>query len=283
MRTWMITGCSSGFGRMLAQAALETDDRVIATARNPETVADLTRAFPEQCDAIALDVGSHEAVLAGAHAALDSRLGREGIDVLVHNAGYGLIGAIEECDQAQIDRNFAVNFFGPLQLTKAMLPHMRQRAATGTPGMIIAMSAAAAIANYAGFGIYGAAKWALEGMCESLRAELAPIGIKVMMVQPGPFRTDFIARSLDKGSRTIDAYARTSGQFAGLLSRMSGKQPGDPQRAAHAILQASRSATPPARLVIGRYAIEKVKKRNAASAAELTSWEELGASADFPR
>lgn len=283
MRTWMITGCSSGFGRMLAQAALEAGDRVIATARNPEAVADLTRAFPEQCDAIALDVGSHEAVLAGAHAALDSRLGREGIDVLVHNAGYGLIGAIEECDQAQIDRNFAVNFFGPLQLTKAMLPHMRQRAATGAPGMIIAMSAAAAIANYAGFGIYGAAKWALEGMCESLRAELAPIGIKVMMVQPGPFRTDFIARSLDKGSRTIDAYARSSGQFAGLLSRMSGKQPGDPQRAAHAILQASRSATPPARLVIGRYAIEKVKKRNAASAAELTSWEELGASADFPR
>lgn len=283
MRTWLITGCSTGFGRTLAQTALEAGERVIATARNPESVADLARAFPDRCDTLALDVGTREGALVGAHAALDSRLGSEGIDVLVHNAGYGLSGAIEECDQAQIDRNFAVNFFGPLQLTQALLPHMRDRATTGNPGMIIAMSAAAAIANYAGFGIYGAAKWALEGMCESLRAEVAPLGIKVMMVQPGPFRTDFIARSLDRGARSIDAYAKTSGQFAALLSKMSGKQPGDPQRAAQAILQASRSATPPTRLVLGRYAIEKVKKRNAASSAELSAWEELGASADFPR
>lgn len=283
MRTWLITGCSSGFGLSLATSALASGDRVIATARNPDALAALARAHPDACDALELDVSTRESALAGAHAALDSRLGAEGIDVLVHNAGYGLIGAVEECDPDQIHRNFAVNFFGPLHLTQALLPHLRARAASGNPGMIIAMSAAAAIANYAGFGIYGAAKWALEGMCESLRAELAPLGIKVMIVQPGPFRTDFIARSLDKGSRSIDAYARTSGQFASLLSRMTGKQPGDPDRAAHAIIEASRHTTPPARLVIGAYAIEKTKKRNAASTAELATWEALGKSADFPR
>jgi len=239
----------------------------------------LIEQHPQQSVALQLDVTDRASISACVQAALASPVANQRIDVLVHNAGYGLVGAIEECDEAQVRRNFETNFFGAMFLTQALLPHFRAQRS----GLIIAMSAAAVISNYAGFGVYGAAKWALEGMCESLRAELAPVGVKVMMVEPGPFRTDFIARSMDKGSTRISEYDRTSGQFTSMLERMSGKQPGDPMRGAQAIVTASQHETVPARLVLGRYAIEKTKKKWAASQAELATWEELGLSADFPK
>jgi len=273
-RTWFVTGSSSGFGKSIVEAALARGERVFATARNVDGLAPLVKQHEGRLRVAVLDV-TNAAQAEFASASAMEAFGR--IDVLVNNAGYGLIGAFEDCSDVQIRRNFEVNFFGALNVTRALLPSMRQ-AGSGT---IVNMSAAAAISNYAGFSIYGAAKCALEGWSEGLRAELAPLGVRVMIVQPGPFRTDFIARSLEKAAMTTAGYERTVGGFAGLLVRMNGKQPGDPARAAGAIIAAVDQANVPARLVLGKYAIEKVKKKAAASAAELAAWENAGASTDF--
>lgn len=200
------------------------------------------------------------------------------LDVLVNNAGYGLLGAIEECGDEQVRRNFETNFFGPLEVIRAALPVMRAQGS----GHIVNISAAAAIANYPGFGIYGAAKAALELMSESLRAELAPLGIRVMLVQPGPFRTDFIARGLERADSRIDAYNPTSGRFARTIDSLDGKQPGSPDRAAEAILAALEADKPPFRLVLGKYANDKVRRTAAGIEAERAAWEALGLSADDP-
>jgi short-subunit dehydrogenase len=200
------------------------------------------------------------------------------IDVLVNNAGFGLVGSVEETSWEQIQQSFAVNFFGPLELIRAVMPHFRERKA----GRIVNMSAAAAISNYAGFGIYGAAKCALEGMSEALVQEGRAFGLKVTLVQPGPFRTDFVARSLEKADSSIPEYAGTVGRFARLIESMHGKQPGDPARAALAIVQAVDAERPPMRLVLGKYAIDKARRDWTQREAELREWEHAGISADGP-
>jgi NAD(P)-dependent dehydrogenase (short-subunit alcohol dehydrogenase family) len=273
-RVWLITGCSSGFGLALASAVLARGQRVIATARQPSALGDLARLFPETCRTLALDVTDSSQVKAVAAQAADA-FGR--LDVVVNNAGYGLIGAFEELGTEQITRNFETNFFGALEVIRATLPILR----TQGSGHLVNISAAAVISNYAGFSIYGATKWALEGVSESLAAELKPLGIKVTIVQPGPFRTDFIGRSLERAPSYIADYDRTSGKFLRFLETMDGKQPGDPARAAEAIIAAVESAAPPLRLVLGKYANDKLRKTLAEAERERAAWEPVGLPADF--
>lgn len=273
-RVWFITGCSSGLGRALAERALASGHRVIATARQPEQLDELIAAHPDTCRTLALDVTSAAAVRAAVSAGANA-FGR--LDVIVNNAGVGLVGAFEELGADQIARNFDANFFGALEVIRAALPILRAQ----ERGHIVNISAAAVISNYAGFSIYGAAKWALEGVSESLAAELRPLGIKVTIVQPGPFRTDFIHRSLVHGERRIADYDRTSGKFAQMLDALDGKQPGDPDKAAAAIIAAVESDTPPLRLVLGKYATDKTRRKLANAEKELTAWEGIGLPTDY--
>jgi NAD(P)-dependent dehydrogenase (short-subunit alcohol dehydrogenase family) len=273
-RVWLITGCSSGFGASLAAAVLARGERVVATARNAEALSELAAQFPDTCRALALDVTDATQVKSVVAQAVEA-FGR--LDVVVNNAGYGLAGAFEELGTQQIARNFDTNFFGALEVIRAALPVLRAQGS----GHIVNISAAAVISNYAGFSIYGATKWALEGVSESLAAELKPLGIKVTIVQPGPFRTDFIARSLERAESQIADYDRTSGKFARFLETMEGKQPGDPARAAEAIIAAVESDAPPLRLVLGKYANDKLRKKLADAERERAAWEHVGLPTDF--
>ncbi len=273
-RVWLITGCSSGLGLALATAVLARGQRVIATARDPDTLAALGQQFPETCKVVALDVTNPTQVKSTV-AKTAAMFGR--LDVLVNNAGYGLVGAFEEFEEEQIAQNFETNFFGAMNVIRAALPMMRSQRS----GHIVNISAAAVISNYAGFSIYGASKWAMEGVSESLAIELKPLGIKVTIVQPGPFRTDFISRSLKRAGRHISDYDRTSGKFLRFLETMSGKQPGDPEKAAQAIINAVESEAPPLRLVLGSYANQKARKRHEDAEKERAAWEHVGMDADF--
>ena len=266
-KTWFITGCPSGFGRAIAEAALAAGHRVIATARDVRSIAGLES---ETCRILPLNV-------------TDAVHIREAIaeagcfDVLVNNAGCGLLGAVEECDDDQIRRNMETNFFGPLNVIRAALPMLRAQKS----GHIINLSAAAAISNYPGFGIYGGAKAALEFLSESLRLELAPLGIRVTLVEPGPFRTDFVSRSMEKASLHIAGYDSTSGKFGRLIESLNGKQPGDPARAAKAILAIAAAESPPLRLVLGKYANDKARRRAADLERERTAWESITLPTEF--
>lgn len=271
-RVWLITGCSSGFGAEIARAALAAGDRVVATARDVSQLSDL--AAIDECRVMTLDVTQPAAVasvLKEAHAVW----GR--LDVVVNNAGAGLLGALEEANDREIEACMAVNFFGPLNVMRAAVPLLRE----GGGGHIVNISAAAAIANYAGFAIYGAAKAALEAASESLRAEVAPAGVKVTVVQPGPFRTEFIGRSLWRTAVVLPEYEGTVGKFAMLLGRMKGRQPGDPARAAAVIVEMVRQGRAPMRLVLGKYAVKKVRDTATARLRELEEFESESVRADF--
>ncbi len=271
---WLITGCSSGLGRALATRVLARGHRLIATARQPETLTELVAAYPDQCRACALDVAD-AAQVAPVVAQAAEVFGR--LDVVVNNAGYGLVGALEEYDEAQIARNFETNFFGALRVIRAALPILRAQ----RRGHFVNISAAAVIANYPGFSIYGATKWALEGVSESLAAEVRPLGLRVTIVQPGPFRTDFIARSLERARGHLPDYEQSSGKFQRFLETMNGRQPGDPNKAADAIIAAVASENPPLRLVLGKYAIDKARRKLAAAARELDAGSAAGLATDF--
>ena len=274
-RVWLITGCSSGLGASLAAAVLARGQRVIATAREVSALRAIAARHPDTCRALALDVTDTLRVKA-AVAEAASVFGR--LDVVVNNAGYGLTGAFEELGEEQIARIFETNFFGALGVIRAALPILRAQG----DGRIVNISAAAVIANYAGFSIYGATKWALEGVSESLAAELKPLGIKVTIVQPGPFRTDFIARSMERAGSHLADYDRTSGKFLRFLETMAGRQPGDPEKAADAIIAAVESDAPPLRLVLGKYANDKARRKFADAEKERATWEHTGLPTDFP-
>ncbi len=273
-KVWLITGCSTGFGRALAEAVLQHGDRLIATARKPEQLQDLVDRYSETARAIALDVTSLESIEAALQQA-QSAFGQ--INVLVNNAGYGLIGALEEVSEDQIRRNFETNLFGAINMIRAVLPIMRQQG----QGHILNMSAIAGFSNELGFSIYGGAKFALEGVSEALQGEVAPLGIHVTIVEPGPFRTDFIGRSLDRAATPMPEYEPTVGKFLNFLNTIEGKQPGDPVKAANAIIQMVEAENPPLRFVLGKYAYAKFRKKIEALTQELNTWETLGMSTDF--
>jgi NAD(P)-dependent dehydrogenase (short-subunit alcohol dehydrogenase family) len=273
-RVWLITGSSSGFGRALAEAVLTHGDFLIATARKPEQLQDLVEQYPEKVKALRLDVTDVNEVNATISVA-KAVFGR--IDVLVNNAGYGLIGALEEVSNEQIQRNFDTNLFGAIHMMRAVLPIMRSQ----KNGHIINMSAIAGFSNELGFSIYGGAKFALEGVSEAVRGEVAPLGIKVTIVEPGPFRTDFIGRSLDRAAESMNEYEETVGKFFKFLEKIEGTQPGDPNKAANAIVQVVESENPPLRLTLGKYAYNKFRKKIEELTIELDTWEAVAANTDF--
>jgi NAD(P)-dependent dehydrogenase (short-subunit alcohol dehydrogenase family) len=271
-KVWFITGSSSGFGAAIARAALARGDYVIATARNTWDLADL--ADHPNCRTFALDV-SKSSEIPVVLAQAQGLWGR--LDVIVNNAGVGLIGALEDSSDSEIANCMAVNFYGPLNVMRASAAILR----TQRCGHVIQLSAAAAIANYAGFSIYGAAKAALESASESFLAELAPHGIKLTLVQPGPFRTSFIGRSLQATALQSAAYENTSGKFKAMLSKMDQRQPGDPDKAAAVIVQMVQSGQAPLRLVLGKYAAKKVRDTAAARLRDLEAWQEVAGATDF--
>ena len=275
MSTWLITGSSSGLGRDLARAVLDAGHNAVVTARNADSVKDLTDAHPDTALAVALDVTDPgqvaEAVRLG-----EQRFGA--IDVLVNNAGYGYRAAVEEGDDTDVATLFATNFFGPVGLIKAVLPGMRAR----RHGAIVNISSIGARICPPGSGYYSAAKAALEGMSGSLGKELAPLGISVTVVEPGAFRTEFAGRSLHQSAAVIADYAETAGKRRKENDTADGTQPGDPARAAAAIITALEADEPPALLMLGPDALRAIRGVIDAQLAELKAWEETSLGTDLP-
>jgi NAD(P)-dependent dehydrogenase (short-subunit alcohol dehydrogenase family) len=275
MPTWFITGCSTGFGRELARVVLERGWNAVVTARDLATVEDIVAAHDSTALPLQLDVTDSGQIAAAVQQA-EARFG--GIDVLVNNAGYGYRAAVEEADEADVRRLFDTNFFGLVAVTKAVLPGMRARGR----GQIVNISSTGGRLAYPGSGYYSASKFAVEGLSDALRKELQPLGLGVMVVEPGGFRTDFAGRSLQQSSRAIEAYAATAGQRRKETSTEHGQQPGDPMRAAHAIIKAVQADTPPFRLVLGRVALQRIRAELDAQRREIDAWEETTNGTDFP-
>jgi NAD(P)-dependent dehydrogenase (short-subunit alcohol dehydrogenase family) len=275
MSVWFITGASRGFGHELVAAALAGGDQVVATARDPQAVL---KAFPEAGEALLaepLDVTDEAQAVAAVRAAV-GRFGR--IDVLVNNAGYGLFGSVEEVSDADARALFDTNVFGLLNVTRAALPTLRAQGA----GHIVNLSSSAGFAVSAGRGLYGATKFAVEAISEALHGELAPLGIRVTVVEPGSFRTGF----LSPGSKRLapvglPAYADTVGRLLTAVEANDGRQPGDPVKAVAAIRRLVAAPEPPLRLPLGTDSVALVERKLATVAQELDRWRELALSTDF--
>ena len=271
MATWLITGCSTGLGRALAQAVLAHGHNAVATARNPATLEDIAAAYPDTALALPLDVTDRDQISLVVQEA-GTRFG--GVDVLVNNAGYGYRAAVEEADDADIRQLFDTNVFGAVDMIKAVLPGMR----ANRSGSILNISSIGARITPAGSGYYSATKAALEGLSGSLRNELKPLGINVTVVEPGAFRTDFAGRSLTQSATPIADYADTAGKRRKENDTMDGTQPGDPAKAAGAILTVVESGNPPALLVLGQDAFGAFGAVAEAERADLDRWRDLSVS-----
>ena len=274
MRTWFITGASRGFGALIAKEALSAGDAVVATARNPQSAIDAIGDHPNLL-ALPLDV-TDEAQAHEAAAAAVKRFGR--IDILVNNAGFGLLGAVEEASAEEIERLYRTNVFGLLGVTRAILPHMRRQRS----GHILNLSSVGGYRSGAGFGVYCSTKFAVEGLSEALAQELAPLGIKVTIIEPGYFRTDFLdASSLAISPVRIDDYAETAGATRARAAEVSHNQPGDPAKLAPAIVHLVNEANPPLRMAFGSDTVAAIEAKNAFVADELARWHDLSISTDF--
>nr|WP_315236593.1 oxidoreductase [uncultured Albidiferax sp.] len=275
-RIWMVTGASRGIGARITEAALAQGDAVVATARD---AAALQQRFGHNDALLALPLDvTDEAQAARAVAAALDRFGR--IDVLVNNAGYGLLGAVEEASADEVRRLYETNVFGLLNVTRAVLPAMRAR----RQGHVINISSLGGYQSAAGFGLYCSTKFAVEGLTEALHAELAPLGIHVTAVQPGYFRTDFLdAASLAVSPRILDDYAASAGQVRVAATQINHQQPGDPLRLAQALLALVASPTPPLRLPLGTDTLQTIADKHAFVERETAQWCGLAASTDFPQ
>lgn len=273
-KVWLITGSSTGFGRSLTEAVLKHGYRVVATARKPEQLSDLVDQYPETAKAVRLDVTNLQDVQDAVKATFDA-FGQ--IDVLVNNAGYGTIGAIEEVSDDAIHRQFDTNVFGALNMMRAVLPAMRKQRS----GHILNLSSVGGFVSFPASGIYCATKFALEGLSEALSKEVDSLGIKVTIVEPGAFRTDFSGRSLAAPDQLIDDYAPISGKMLQWLREMDGKQPGDPDKAAEAMIQAVESDNPPLRLALGEDAVSAIDEKLHSVKAELDAWKEVSLDTAF--
>jgi NAD(P)-dependent dehydrogenase (short-subunit alcohol dehydrogenase family) len=272
-RVWLITGCSAGFGRELALAALAAGDSVMATARDPRQLNDLVRAGGGRVRTASLDVTDGQQVLAATEQTV-AEFGR--IDVVVNNAGQGSVGAVEELDMTELRALMEVMFYGAVAVTKAVLPHLRAQGS----GAIVQMSSMGGQLSMPGFGAYCAAKFALEGLSEALAAEVQPFGIRVLIVEPGAFRTEFGGHRMHR-SRIIDAYPVSTGATRAAVDAMDGAQPGDPRKAARAILEVLDHPEPPLRLALGNDAVDLIAAHHELLRDDLTRWEKLSRAMDL--
>jgi NAD(P)-dependent dehydrogenase (short-subunit alcohol dehydrogenase family) len=273
-KTWFITGASRGFGALYVKEALAAGDAVVATARNPKSVEESVGTHPQLLP-LALDV-TQEAQAQAAAAAAVERFGR--IDVLINNAGFGLLGAVEEATQEEISRLYATNVFGLLAVTRAVLPYMRRQRS----GHVINISSIGGYAGHEGWGVYCSTKFAVEGLTEALAAELKPLGIHATVVEPGFFRTDFLdASSLTVSPTVISDYEETVGAMRNFAARANHAQPGDPAKLAKAMVALVNSPEPPVRMPFGSDTVARIEAKNAGVAAELARWRELSLSTDF--
>ena len=274
-RTWFITGSSTGFGRLLAEEVLKAGENVVATARKVEQVADLEQKYPAQALALPLDVTKQEQV-DGAVAQTLERFGR--VDVLVNNAGYGVTGAIEEVSDAELEPMYEANVFGLLRVTRAFLPQFRKQRS----GHILNLSSIGGLAASPGWGLYQSTKFAVEGLSEALAQEVAPLGIRVTIIEPGPFRTDFLGRSGVEAAKRIEDYSSTADNARRYRSDQHGRQPGDPLKAVQAMMEVVNSSNPPLRLLLGSGALKRVRQKMEAWQKEIAAWEPVTVGADFP-
>jgi NAD(P)-dependent dehydrogenase (short-subunit alcohol dehydrogenase family) len=271
---WFITGCSTGFGRELATQALERGYRVVVTARKPDEVEAL--AAKGEALVLKLDVTDQSQIDAAIKAA-EKQFG--GIDVLANNAGIGYFAAVEESEEKEVRRMFEINVFGMGRMIQAALPGMRQR----RKGFIVNISSVAGLRSFPSLGFYNATKFAVEGLSEALWQEVEPLGIKVMLVEPSGFRTDWAGRSANESKKQIADYAATAGVWRSEMRADSGKQPGDPVRAAKAIVEAVASLNPPHHLLLGNDAFEGAMAKLEALGKEFKAWESVSRDADFPK
>lgn len=273
-RIWLITGANSGFGRALAEAALGAGDTVVAAARRPETLDDLVARAPQQVRPLRLDLTDQARIAE----AVDEVLQQHGrVDVLVNNAGRGAIGAAEETTDAELRALMDLHFFGPAALTRAVLPQMRERGS----GAIVQMSSMGGRFTFPGVGAYSATKFALEGWSEALAKEVDRFGIRVIIVEPGAFRTSFNGPGALLMSRPLAAYDELIAPLRTGFPEDDGKQPGDPAKAAQAILQAVTAQTPPLRLVLGEDAVDGIYGALSAQIEELDAWAPVGRATGF--
>ena len=274
-KVWLITGCSTGFGRALARLAAEKGDYVVATVRHNNQRADLEALGSGRITAVVMDVTHPDTVTAGVAEAVEKH-GR--IDVLVNNAGYGALGSVEEVAEEEVRRQFDVNVFGALRLIRAVLPHMRQQRA----GHIINVTSIAGLQGFPGVGIYNGSKFALEGIGEALAADVRPLGIRVTNVEPGPFRTDWAGRSATVATRGIADYAATAARNVAAIQGVSGKQAGDPERGAAAMYALTELDNPPVHLPLGGASYQRFRTKLREVADELDRYEYLGLPTDYP-
>ena len=274
-RVWFVTGASSGFGRAVSETVLRHGDRLVATGRDPDSIQDLADRHPNQAHVLRLGVTDAKA----AQAAIEETVAHFGeIDVVVNNAGYGHIGAVEELTDAEWRQQFDVNLFGVINVTRAALPRMRAQRS----GHLVQMSSLNGIEGLVGGAYYTASKFAIEGFSESLAEEVAHLGIKVTIVEPGPHRTRFLDSRSAKSAKPMPDYADSVGQTREAMTRLDGSQPGDPVRAAEAIYRAVEADKPPRRLPLGQLALDSIRAKLKAQLLELHTWADLSASSDFP-
>jgi NAD(P)-dependent dehydrogenase (short-subunit alcohol dehydrogenase family) len=274
-RVWFITGTSTGFGRLLAQELLRRGNRVIATAREISKIEDLVHQHPATARAFTLDVTNPAQIESVAQQAI-AAFGH--VDILVNNAGYGLNGAIEEVSEEEFEPMFQTNIYGLIRTTRAFLPHFRQR----RTGHIFNLSSVSGLIGGAGWGFYNATKFAVEGFSEALAGEMKPLGVHVTVIEPGPFRTDFLGRSGKLAAKEFPEYKDTAGKARDYLKTQAGKQPGDPQKAVEAIIAVADSPAPPLHLILGKIALTRFRDKLALWQKEIAAWEPVTVGSDFP-
>lgn len=275
-KVWLITGCSTGFGRSLATEALAQGYRVAVAARKTEDVQDIVSGYPETAIAVKLDVTIPEQISSAVKTTVDT-FGQ--IDVLVNNAGIGYFAAIEESEEAEVRRMFEINVFGLAKMTQEVLPHMRKRRS----GHILNVSSIGGLRSFPGVGFYNATKYAVDGLSEALYKEVLPLGIHVTIIAPSGFRTDWAGRSAKDTSIKIDDYATTAGKNAGDIRGYSGNQPGDPVRAAKAMIQVTETEHPPLRLLLGAAALKGARLKLEELKKDFETWADVTVGADFPK
>ena len=275
-KVWLITGCSTGFGRELAKNVLSAGNKAVVTARNIDDVKDIIAGNEDNSIAVKLDVTKPAEIAAAVKAAVE-KFGR--IDVLVNNAGIGYFGAIEESEDEAVRKMFEINVFGLAKMTQEVLPIMRSQKS----GHIINIASIGGLRSFPAVGFYNATKYAVDGLSEALAKETAHLGIKVTIIAPSGFRTDWAGRSAEDSPVKIEDYNDTAGQNKASIRSYSGNQPGDPVRAALAIMKVVDSPNPPLRLLLGKAALKGAKAKLEELKNDFDAWEETTVGADFPK